>query len=112
MYWEEPLTYHARNTDPESSHRAAARAFDSGTLAAEILEALEPGHPDWLRTPPGGAIWASCREIISIIWGDGPYTYEEAVKLNKVQTVALKLHRAGYLERRELEGSEIEYRRK
>lgn len=57
--------------------------------------------------------WVSCRGIISDVFGDGPYTYEEAVALNKVQTAALELYSRGHLERLEAAGGEpIHYRRK
>lgn len=92
----------ARSSDPESSHRAASRGFDVqkglGGFAREIFAAASSN-------------WMTCRELIDAIFGSGPYTYEEAVSINKVQTYALKLHREGHLERRDPDGEPIQYRR-
>ena len=96
----------ARATDPISSHESAARGFDQpeGGLALRraVLDVLAKAEGRWL----------TCRQIIEAIYGPGPYTYRQAVGLNKVQTVALHLWRAGMIERRiPAPGARLEYRR-
>jgi hypothetical protein len=96
----------ARADDPTSSHEAAARDFDikpSGlALRRQILDALAWADGEWL----------TCRDLIEIIYGPEPYTYAEAVALNKVQTVALGLWRSGMIERHDPgNGERLQYRR-
>ena len=88
----------ARDTDPISSHEHAARDFGIPQrlkgMRADIMGALfdravsSPDHP-----------WMSCRQIAEAIYGPGPYTYDECVGINKVQTAALKLYREGVVSR-------------
>lgn len=91
----------ARSTDPASSHEAAARDFGipGGVkgMARDILMNV-------------GDEWVTVADLEYAIFGPGPYSRDEAVGLNKVSTVALKLHREGLLDRRER--VRIEYRRK
>lgn len=89
--------YAARASDPQSSHEFADRDFGATGLAADVLAAVD------LK-------WRNCRQLATGIFGPGPYTYDEAVRLNKVQTVALKLWRQGLLDRRE--HGTLQYRKK
>lgn len=98
----------ARDTDPYGSHAAAARDFDipqgAKGMKKDILEVLiaqEAMHPD--------QPWLTCREIAEVIYGPGPYTYDQAVGINKVQTIALKLYREGLLNRQERFDNRLRY---
>lgn len=82
----------ARTDDPSSSHDAAARDFD-------IPQGLRGMKVDILEALADTTKWLTCRQIAEAIYGPGPYTYEEAVGINKVQTVALNLWREGFVER-------------
>jgi len=83
----------ARRTDPVSSHEAAKNHFGAKGLAASILSVFtRPGYRDR---------WLSCDDLIRAIFGDGPYDLKTAKRLNKVQTIALKLYRRGVLRRLE-----------
>lgn len=94
----------ARNDDPDSSHAAAARDFD----IPQGLRGMKVDIYDALL----GAGWQTCRQIAEAIYGSGPYTYEEAVGLNKVQTVALNLWREGHIDRRHGPDGRLEYAQK
>lgn len=97
--WHADVDMHARAGDPESSHEAAKRDFGApGHLAGAILEHLEDE-------------WATCRQLAELVFGMGPYTYEQAVGINKIHTAALELHRKGLLERDEPAAGPIRYRR-
>jgi hypothetical protein len=93
-FWESIPPLQARHTDPDSSKKAAARDFDIPggrvTMATSIAVALA-ACDDWM----------TCREIAEAIWGEGPYTYEQAVAMNKVQTICLALWRQGLIERQD-----------
>ncbi len=54
-----------------------------------------------LNHPSMRTHWVTCDDIIALIFGAGPYDLKTAKKLNKVQTMALKLYRRGVLERLE-----------
>jgi hypothetical protein len=109
IQWADPtaLANHpslsARTTDPSSSHSAAARGFG-------IPKGVKGMSRDILTQV--GFQWMTCREIVEAVFGNGPYTYDEAVGLNKVQTLCLKLYREGFLERRDIDGELLAYRRK
>jgi hypothetical protein len=92
----------ARNDDPDSSHAAAARDFD-------IPQGLRGMKVDIMEVAIGYSRWMTCRSIAEAIYGPGPYTYEEAVGINKVQTVALNLYREGHLSRRTGPTGVLEY---
>lgn len=93
------VEFNARATDPASSHEAAGRAFDTpARLPDRIAGVLARRAGEWFTS----------REIIDLVFGPGPYTYAEAVALNKVQTVCLQLHRAGHLLRND-EGDRVAY---
>jgi hypothetical protein len=107
--WGEPsaLVNHpdlaARKTNPASSHQAAQRGFG-------IPRGVKGMSRDILTHV--GLSWMTCREIGEAIFGLGPYTYDEAVGLNKVNTICLKLYREGFMERREVVDELLSYRRR
>ena len=92
----------ARNDDPESSHAAAGRDFD-------IPQGLRGMKVDIYEALFNNVRWMTCRQLAEAIYGPGPYTYEEAVGINKVQTVALNLWRQGTIARRYGNTGVLEY---
>jgi hypothetical protein len=97
------LALAARDLDPESSHKAASRDFDiQGGVTGLARDILTHIGPDWMTG----------REIVRSVFGPGPYTYDQAVSLNKVQTVCLNLHRSGQLDRSATARQTIAYKRR
>lgn len=91
--------FKARRDDPESSHHAAGTDFGSEGMAEKILIALGPKG------------WSTCEEVAIDLSGLTPERLKDLLALNKVWSVCLKLWREGLLERRQLPGQVIEYRR-
>jgi hypothetical protein len=83
----------ARRTDPVSSHEAAKNHFGAKGLDKDILAVF--ARPEYRDR------WLTCDDLIRAIFGDGPYDLKTAKRLNKVQTIALKLYRRGLLRRLE-----------
>lgn len=97
-------TYHpetplrARATDPIGSQMASRRQFGSKGQQAEILEALEESGR-----------WMTCRELQSVLYGEGPYDEETAIKVNKLQSNAKKMWEAEQVLRFD-RGPRLQYR--
>jgi hypothetical protein len=91
MGWEATTNYRARSTDPISSHQAASAGYGLAEIADQVMWVLDERPGDWL----------TCDDIIADVFGPGPYTLKQAKRLNKIQTVCLKLARDQKIERRE-----------
>lgn len=76
--------------------RASDRSYTAPWLRGEILRVI-PSH------------WVTCEELVVMIFGPRPESWEEAFAANKVWTQAKALWEDGHLDRQE--GSVLRYRR-
>ena len=62
-------------------------------------ETVSLAHQIEITLAANRGVWLSCYQMVLEIFGPGPYSYEAAVALNKIQSWAKKLWEEGRIER-------------